>query len=233
MQLPWHALSSWEIEWQVPCHPGCICAQKPGCWYDGCQRCAERQRHARVACASHGVQVGTNCPTFRQSVPTCAGDLPPFRHTRSDVCGCAVGFRQRGMVCMTGSVRWGTASLPASATSSWGSRTRPQGNWHRFCPFYERMTPAPAPRQGSAMAGVINDDRQAKCWSTGHRATLQGVSSGEGRGEEGMSSIVIDYLPRVPVGQQPLGLVERKGLRHPDSLCDAIMAEVTQSWKAT
>jgi uncharacterized protein (DUF2267 family) len=33
------------------------------------------------------------------------------------------------------------------------------------------------------MAGVINDDRQAKCWSTGHRATLQRVSSGEDRGK--------------------------------------------------
>ena len=100
------------------------------------------------------------------------------------------------------------------------------GNWHRFCPFYERMAPAPAPRQDSAMAGVINYERQAKCWSTGHRVTLQRVSLGDGRGEEGMSSMAIDYLPRIPVGQQPMELVERKGLGHPDSLYDAIMEAI-------
>ena len=42
-----------------------------------------------------------------------------------------------------------------------------------------------------------------------------------------MSSMVIDYLPRISVGQQPLGLVERKGLGHPDSLCDAIIEAIS------
>ena len=39
--------------------------------------------------------------------------------------------------------------------------------------------------------------------------------------------MVIDYLPRISVGQQPLGLVELKGLGHPDALCDAIMEAIS------
>jgi len=40
-----------------------------------------------------------------------------------------------------------------------------------------------------------------------------------------MASVVIDYLQ--PMGQQQMGLVERKGLGHPDSICDAIMEAIS------
>jgi hypothetical protein len=46
------------------------------------------------------------------------------RHTRSHVCGCAAGFR--GGV-YEQSVRWVTASVPASDTTV--------ESWHRFCSF--------------------------------------------------------------------------------------------------
>ena len=42
-----------------------------------------------------------------------------------------------------------------------------------------------------------------------------------------MSSIVIEYLPHVPIGQQQIELVERKGVGHPDSMCDAIMEAIS------
>ena len=42
-----------------------------------------------------------------------------------------------------------------------------------------------------------------------------------------MSPIVIEYLPHIPVGQQQIELVERKGLGHPDSICDAIMEAIS------
>jgi len=45
--------------------------------------------------------------------------------------------------------------------------------------------------------------------------------------EDGMSPIVIEYLPHIPVGQQQIELVERKGLGHPDSICDAIMEAIS------
>jgi S-adenosylmethionine synthetase len=42
-----------------------------------------------------------------------------------------------------------------------------------------------------------------------------------------MSSMVIDYLQHIPAGQQQIELVERKGLGHPDSICDAIMEAIS------
>ena len=42
-----------------------------------------------------------------------------------------------------------------------------------------------------------------------------------------MLPMVIDYLPHIPVGQQQVELVERKGLGHPDSICDAIMEAIS------
>ena len=42
-----------------------------------------------------------------------------------------------------------------------------------------------------------------------------------------MLPLVLDYLPHLPVGQQPMELVERKGLGHPDSICDAIMEAIS------
>ena len=42
-----------------------------------------------------------------------------------------------------------------------------------------------------------------------------------------MSPLVLDYLPHIPVGQQQMELVERKGLGHPDSICDALMEAIS------
>ena len=42
-----------------------------------------------------------------------------------------------------------------------------------------------------------------------------------------MLPIVIEYLPHIPVGQQQMELVERKGLGHPDSMCDAMMEAIS------
>src|SRR2546428_14157389 len=39
--------------------------------------------------------------------------------------------------------------------------------------------------------------------------------------------IVISQLRQVPVDQQELEIVERKGLGHPDHICDAVMNEVS------
>jgi S-adenosylmethionine synthetase len=39
--------------------------------------------------------------------------------------------------------------------------------------------------------------------------------------------MVIAYLPHIPVAQQQMELVERKGLGHPDSICDAIMEAIS------
>jgi S-adenosylmethionine synthetase len=39
--------------------------------------------------------------------------------------------------------------------------------------------------------------------------------------------MVIEYLPHIPVSQQQMELVERKGLGHPDSMCDAIMEAIS------
>jgi len=42
-----------------------------------------------------------------------------------------------------------------------------------------------------------------------------------------MSPMVIAYLPHLSVSQQQMVLVERKGLGHPDSMCDAIMEAIS------
>ena len=42
-----------------------------------------------------------------------------------------------------------------------------------------------------------------------------------------MSNIIIEELKQMPVEQQRVELVERKGTGHPDSICDAIMEEVS------
>ena len=42
-----------------------------------------------------------------------------------------------------------------------------------------------------------------------------------------MSNILIDELKQTPLEQQPIELVERKGVGHPDSICDAIMEQVS------
>jgi S-adenosylmethionine synthetase len=39
--------------------------------------------------------------------------------------------------------------------------------------------------------------------------------------------MVIEYLPHIPISQQQMELVERKGLGHPDSMCDAIMEAIS------
>ncbi|MDR7556683.1 MAG: methionine adenosyltransferase [Armatimonadota bacterium] len=42
-----------------------------------------------------------------------------------------------------------------------------------------------------------------------------------------MRNIVVDILTRTPVPEQQVEIVERKGIGHPDSICDAIMEQVS------
>ena len=42
-----------------------------------------------------------------------------------------------------------------------------------------------------------------------------------------MDNVFINALGRIPVQEQPLEIVERKGLGHPDSICDAIMNDMS------
>ncbi|MFQ5886469.1 MAG: methionine adenosyltransferase, partial [Anaerolineae bacterium] len=42
-----------------------------------------------------------------------------------------------------------------------------------------------------------------------------------------MRNILLESLDRVPVEEQQVELVERKGLGHPDSICDAIMEAIS------
>ena len=42
-----------------------------------------------------------------------------------------------------------------------------------------------------------------------------------------MSEITVELLQQTPVGHQHLELVERKGTGHPDSICDAVMEEIS------
>ena len=42
-----------------------------------------------------------------------------------------------------------------------------------------------------------------------------------------MDNIYVNALGRIPVPEQPLEIVERKGLGHPDSICDAIMNDMS------
>lgn len=42
-----------------------------------------------------------------------------------------------------------------------------------------------------------------------------------------MNTIIVEELKQIPVDQQRVELVERKGTGHPDSICDAIMEEVS------
>jgi S-adenosylmethionine synthetase len=42
-----------------------------------------------------------------------------------------------------------------------------------------------------------------------------------------MDNVFINALGRIPVPEQPLEIVERKGLGHPDTICDAIMNDIS------
>lgn len=42
-----------------------------------------------------------------------------------------------------------------------------------------------------------------------------------------MSNIIVEALNQTPVEQQRVELVERKGVGHPDSICDAVMEEIS------
>lgn len=42
-----------------------------------------------------------------------------------------------------------------------------------------------------------------------------------------MSNIIVESLDKVPVEEQQVELVERKGVGHPDSICDAIMEDIS------
>ena len=42
-----------------------------------------------------------------------------------------------------------------------------------------------------------------------------------------MPQVQLSYLSHVPTSRQPMELVERKGLGHPDSMCDAMMEAIS------
>ncbi|RPI83255.1 MAG: methionine adenosyltransferase [Planctomycetaceae bacterium] len=42
-----------------------------------------------------------------------------------------------------------------------------------------------------------------------------------------MLDVIVESLPNIPIGRQPVEIVERKGLGHPDSICDALMESVS------
>lgn len=44
-----------------------------------------------------------------------------------------------------------------------------------------------------------------------------------------MTEIVLEHLRRPPIGEQRIEIVERKGLGHPDSICDAVMEEIARA----
>ncbi len=44
-----------------------------------------------------------------------------------------------------------------------------------------------------------------------------------------MRDLVLDVTPRLPTWEGPFEIVERKGLGHPDSICDAIMEEAART----
>src|SRR5262245_15460811 len=74
--------------------------------------------------------------------------------------------------------------------------------------------------------GTLEGVRKAR--RRGEAAPLNwGRSADAVAGNDGMLPIVLDYLLHIPVGQQQLELVERKGLGHPDSICDAIMEAIS------
>lgn len=44
-----------------------------------------------------------------------------------------------------------------------------------------------------------------------------------------MDEVVLERLERPPIGEQRVEIVERKGLGHPDSICDAVMEEISKA----
>jgi len=42
-----------------------------------------------------------------------------------------------------------------------------------------------------------------------------------------MQRLILEHLPHIPVRRQQIELVERKGVGHPDSMCDAIMEAIS------
>jgi len=42
-----------------------------------------------------------------------------------------------------------------------------------------------------------------------------------------MRNIMVEEVPRIPMDEQPVEIVERKGIGHPDTICDSIMEEVS------
>ena len=44
-----------------------------------------------------------------------------------------------------------------------------------------------------------------------------------------MAEIVLERLQRPPIAEQKFEIVERKGLGHPDSICDAVMEEIARA----
>ena len=44
-----------------------------------------------------------------------------------------------------------------------------------------------------------------------------------------MAEIVLERLQRPLIGEQRVEIMERKGLGHPDSVCDAVMEEIARA----
>ena len=44
-----------------------------------------------------------------------------------------------------------------------------------------------------------------------------------------MAEILVERLQRPPIGEQRIEIVERKGLGHPDSICDAVIEEIAKA----
>lgn len=44
-----------------------------------------------------------------------------------------------------------------------------------------------------------------------------------------MAEVVLERLGRPPIGEQRVEIVERKGLGHPDSICDMVMEEIARA----
>jgi len=42
-----------------------------------------------------------------------------------------------------------------------------------------------------------------------------------------MRNIMVEEVPRIPMDEQPVEIVERKGIGHPDTICDSIMEEIS------
>ena len=48
-----------------------------------------------------------------------------------------------------------------------------------------------------------------------------------------MPQVRVQRIQQPPIGEQPIEIVERKGLGHPDSICDAVMEEIAVAMRGS